>query len=169
MIYLAAPFFTPPQTAILDHIENLLEREDIPFFSPRREGGIINLYRGNDRNAHLRRVFESNVAGMCKCDMMLAGTDYKDTGTIWEMGFWFAEMGGGRLRSKLRNPLVTYSFTDAPANLMLSHSVNGHLRSSNELNDLVIHMREAFTRHGWPCYSNAVESFSFNEMQQTSE
>lgn len=168
MIYLAAPFFTPPQIELIGRLERMLDERNLRYFSPRKQGGVLDIAKKPDQAA-LLKVFASNIEGMRACDMMLAGVDYKDTGTTWEMGFWYGHNKRSSISPKLHHPLVTYSLNNSPANLMLSQSTNGHISSLGELERFIAHVDKAITTVGWNCYGTATDAFKFASSRETNE
>jgi nucleoside 2-deoxyribosyltransferase len=129
MIYLAAPFFNEEQLETLRSVEDLLKEHGLKFFSPRLIGGVLNDMTSEVRERSLKEVFNSNIIGMLNCDIMLAGTGWRDTGTTWEMGWWYG--------AQCRRPLLTYAFNGAPANVMLSQSTGHHFASFSELREFI--------------------------------
>lgn len=147
MIYLAAPFFTPEQVAIVASVERALDEIGMDYFSPRKESGVLNAMTPEQRAQSLSQVFISNVRAIERATLMLAGIDFKDTGTTWEMGFFYGFIYaqfevGYRADSDplIKVPLMTYSFSGKQANVMLSQSSRGHFTG---LDDLYVFMRKA--------------------------
>ena len=133
MIYLAAPFFNEGQLLRLEIVEQCCRKADLKYFSPRIEGGVILDMGHEERARNLMRVFKSNVRGMEASTLMLAGLDDKDTGTTWELGWYYA-----RKRMELPiAPLVTYSFRPIGLNLMLSQSTTGHLEGQAQIEQFI--------------------------------
>lgn len=154
MIYLAAPFFTPEQVAILAAVERTLDEVGLKYFSPRKESGVLNTMAPAERAASLRRVFISNVRAIEEATLLLAGVDFKDTGTVWEQGFFYGysyAIGGTSYRANdddlISVPMMTYSFSGKQANVMLSQSSAGHFTG---LDDLYIFMRKARAYANFP-------------------
>ena len=133
MIYLAAPFFNEGQLLRIGIVEQCCRKADLKYFSPRHEGGVINDMDPELRSKSLLRVFKSNVRGMEASTLMLAGLDDKDTGTTWELGWYY-----GRKRMGLPiAPLITYSFRPMELNLMLSQSTTGHLQGHQQIEQFI--------------------------------
>jgi nucleoside deoxyribosyltransferase len=85
-VYIAAPWFTPEQDQKLQALKQVLKEKRIKFFSPKDE----NLF-GNDNTATVDEVLAGNVGAIRACDVVVAITDGKDVGTIWECGYAFAK------------------------------------------------------------------------------
>ena len=113
-IYLAGPFFNEQQLADQQKIETMCKDFEQPFFSPRLE-----LVLKPDASEEQRsRVFQSNVAHVRGCRLVLANIEGRDTGTLWEMG---AAYGFG-------TPVVAYSPDPSrKLNVMLAYGVRGYL------------------------------------------
>jgi nucleoside 2-deoxyribosyltransferase len=119
-IYIASPFFTPAQKTTLDYIESILATHGVTFFSPRHHG-ILNEMAPEDRAKAMQSVFDMNVQGIDKCEIVLAVVDHKDTGTIWEMGYAY---GKGI-------DVITAAWSASSVNLMLSKGTMGHVELGN--------------------------------------
>jgi len=147
MIYLAAPFFNPPQLQLVKEIERVFEIHGINYFSPRKQHGEKPVPIRD--KAHAKEVFTENWNQiLANSSMVLAVMDYlmpdgswmfitrkdqptipvqlPDTGTVWEMGAAFA----------IRTPVVL--FTNDPArkmNLMLACSALGVIKGLPKLDE----------------------------------
>lgn len=82
-IYLAAPFFNPDQAEKVDQVERLVRILGHDLFSPRLESSFE---QGDDPSP----VLKKNCNGIMYSDYIIAITDDKDVGTMWECGFAFA-------------------------------------------------------------------------------
>lgn len=126
--YLASPFFNEDQIEREERIKSLLRTYGYKVYSPREHGVVGNL---SDSIA-IEETFNSNVEAINDSKKVLAITDRKDMGTIWEAGYAY---GKGI-------PIVYYAETlgDNPFNIMLSESGIGiftddiQLRGACELN-----------------------------------
>jgi|SRR5699024_275095 len=124
-VYLASPFFTPEQLERVELVENMLEEFGFSYFSPRKE-----LVCPPDATDEVRKkTFKGNHDGILDAEMVIAITDGKDVGTIWEMGVAF-EAG---------IPVIGVALTlgKAPFNLMLSESCYTTVRTPEELRDFL--------------------------------
>ncbi len=108
--YLASPFFNDDQIEREERIKNLLRTYGYVVYSPREHGVVGKL---SDKIA-VKETFNSNVEAINNSMKVLAITDRKDMGTIWEAGYAY---GKGI-------PIVYYAETlgDNPFNIMLSES-----------------------------------------------
>lgn len=86
-VYLASPFFRPDQIERVAFIENMLEDCGYTVFSPRKEFVVKPNATSEDR----KKGFTGNCEAIDKADFVLAVTDGKDLGTIWEAGYAFAK------------------------------------------------------------------------------
>lgn len=110
-VYIAAPFFNPDQLKIVVAVEMQLLKKRVEYFSPRSEGTLGDMTVEEQKKSR-KKIFDSNVANMMSCDAMIACVEYKDTGTIWEMGFFYA-MG---------KPIIMLASDPSKINVMLAES-----------------------------------------------
>jgi nucleoside 2-deoxyribosyltransferase len=125
-VYIAAPFFNEEQLRIVKSVELALEARNIEYFSPRSEGTLSAMTREEQERSR-SSIFESNVKNMRECTHMIACVEYKDTGTIWEMGFMFSQ----------NKPLVMLS-SDYKVNVMLAESAVGIAKSADEAANIIL-------------------------------
>ena len=86
-VYLAAPFFTPEQIAMVENLEAALAAYPIfEVFSPRKIGGVLKDMDPAERKARAQLVFESNVTGVHNADVVLAWVNGYDPGVMVELG-----------------------------------------------------------------------------------
>lgn len=126
-VYIAAPFFNEEQIKIVESLELCLESRGIDYFSPRSEGTLSKMTREEQENSR-KAIFESNVNNMCLCTHMIACVKYKDTGTIWEMGFMFAQ----------GKPIVMLSDDLSKINVMLAESALGIAQEASHAADILL-------------------------------
>lgn len=81
--YIAAPFFNEEQIARVERLKSTLSSLDIAYFSPKDES---NLKFKGDSTSGLE-VFKQNINEIAKCDILVAITNDKDTGTLLEAGY----------------------------------------------------------------------------------
>lgn len=131
-VYLASPFFNEEQIERIEYIENLLEELGFEVFSPRKE-----LVIKPDDTALKREVgFSNNCDGITNSDFVLAVTDGKDMGTIWESGYAY---GKGI-------PVLYFAETlgDNAFNLMLAQSaLLGVCKSRKELDAILTEIKNS--------------------------
>jgi nucleoside 2-deoxyribosyltransferase len=82
-VYIAAPFFSPTQLAIVEAIKTVLNQNDIKFFSPKDE----SMFKQGDDP---KDIIDLNCNAITNCDAMVAVTDGKDVGTMFECGYAYA-------------------------------------------------------------------------------
>jgi nucleoside 2-deoxyribosyltransferase len=122
-IYLAGPFFNPQQLNTVKTIEDILDRLDLIYFSPRQGGVILKDLTFEERAIQANRVYKENVDRLNWCDVVLAIIDDRDPGTYWELGYGLAK--GKRL--------VTYTAHDYGLNVMLQEAVTAHVTNLDDL------------------------------------
>lgn len=110
-VYIAGPFFNEEQIRIIESVEHALNQNGIKFFSPRSEGALKEMSR-EEQQASRSAIFQSNVDNMSVCTHMIACVETKDTGTLWEMGFMFAQS----------KPIVMMLSDVSRVNVMLAES-----------------------------------------------
>ena len=87
-VYLAGPFFNEKQIKIIDKIEKAFDRHEINYFSPRKGGGIITDLPVEERMKRSKEIYQSNIDNMIDSDILFAVVDGRDTGTVYEMGYF---------------------------------------------------------------------------------
>ena len=108
--YLASPFFKDSQIQREEAVKNALRNEGYTVYSP-RENGILT----PDATDEVRtKIFKENCEAIQKSHRILAITDEKDIGTIWEAGYAYG----------IGKEVVYYAETlgDNPFNVMLGKS-----------------------------------------------
>ena len=108
--YLASPFFNDEQINREESIKKTLRGYGFTVYAP-REHGIVGSLASQEA---VTSTFNSNVEAIDNSRMVLAITDGKDMGTIWEAGYAY----GNNI------PIVYYAETlgNNPFNIMLSES-----------------------------------------------
>jgi len=104
-VYVAAGWFTPDQEAARAQILHVLRGAGVQVYSPKDDGLYV---KGDDPS----KVFNTNLTEILKCDLVVASTEGKDMGTLFECGFAYS----------MRVPIVYYYLGDGPFNLMLAAS-----------------------------------------------
>lgn len=106
-LYFCGGWFDPQQeeehTRLYDLIKNKFE-----VFNPRL-AGIVSTSDTADR---MTNILFGNLKALNECQVVVAITDRKDMGSIWEMGYAYA----------MKKPIIYYCETlgDKPFNLMLA-------------------------------------------------
>lgn len=126
-VYIAAPFFTDEQIKIVESVEAALESCDIEYFSPRSEGTLSKMSR-DEQESSRKSIFDSNVNNMGLCTHMIACVEHKDTGTIWEMGFMYAQS----------KPIIMFSADLSKINVMLAESAFGIAQEPKHAADIIL-------------------------------
>ena len=119
--YIAAPFFNPDQITRVELVKSILDSKGLTYFSPKDDSAVSNINDPDQR----KRVFALNHESISASRSVIAITDGKDPGTIWEAGFAFAK----------DIPVIYVAFTlgNAPFNLMLAESGVAACRTAEEL------------------------------------
>lgn len=115
-IYFAAPWFSTEQASIHKRVEQALDMTSHHIFSPKRELVV----KPDDPKSIRAKAFTGNLKAIDDADLVVAVTDYKDIGTIWEAGYAYRGL----------KPILYYAETlgDRPFNLMLAQSGMGVVR-----------------------------------------
>lgn len=125
--YIAAPFFNPDQITRVALVETLLEKHGFTYFSPRKQSAI-----GPISNPEVRKkAFMMNVDGIEDAEFLIAITDGKDMGTVFEAGHAYCA----------GIPIIYVAFTlgkDGMFNLMLSESGKAACRTVEELEAAIL-------------------------------
>ena len=119
--YLASPFFKDTQIQREEAVKNALRNEGYTVYSP-RENGVLT----PDATDEVRtKIFKENCEAIQKSHRILAITDEKDIGTIWEAGYAYG----------IGKEVVYYAETlgDNPFNVMLGKSGIGIFTKYNDL------------------------------------
>lgn len=108
--YLASPFFNEEQCEREEFVKNSLRERGYSVYAPREHGIVAK----NESNSVIKEVFDSNVESIKSSKRVIAITDGKDMGTIWEVGYAYG----------IGKEVVYFAETlgNNPFNLMLSES-----------------------------------------------
>lgn len=88
-IYLAGPGFDDEQLRVIHNLEELLEDKlGFEVYSPFRDGITL---KPNSSMEDRDKVFEENVNEIYKSDILIAISDTRDTGTIFEQGVFYSK------------------------------------------------------------------------------
>ena len=119
--YLASPFFNDEQVERERRVRNTLRSVGFRVYAP-IEHGIVS--ETNDKIS-ISETFKSNIDAIRDSSEIIAITDGKDMGTIWEAGYAFG----------IKKPIVYYAETlgDNPFNIMLAESGKGVVRNEDDL------------------------------------
>ena len=126
-IYFAGGWFNPAQEEEHTRVGNFLERhKNLEVFNPRTAGGDFKIGKETE---HMTQVLLNNCKAIDEADLVVAITDYKDMGTLWECGYAYAK----------QKPVIYYCETlyNKPCNLMLAKT-GMVARDIDELENLLI-------------------------------
>lgn len=123
--YIAAPFFNKEQVERVELVENMLREKGYTFFSPRTDSAVEDINNPENR----KKVFALNHQSIDSSDRIIAITDGKDAGTLWESGYAYAK----------NIPIIYVAFTlgKAQFNLMLAESGVAACRTEQELSNAI--------------------------------
>lgn len=124
-VYLASPFFNEEQVNRVNKVKATLTELGYRVYSPKDE----LVCKANPTPEEAKHVFEQNCINIIKADVVVAITDGKDIGTIWEAGFAYGNF----------IPVVYYCETlgNNPFNLMLAQSGKGVITSFDNISDVI--------------------------------
>lgn len=147
-VYLASPFFKPEQIERIEFIENTLEENGYTVFSPRKEFVVKPDATSEDR----KKGFQGNCNAIDNCDFVIAVTDGKDMGTIWEAGYAYSS----------GIPILYFAETlgNNDFNLMLAESGELGVCKSREELDFVL--RDIITYTTLNRYISHGDKFNYN-------
>ena len=120
--YLASPFFNEKQVERMETVLSILRINGNFVFAPYENSVVENQNLQNPE--YRKRIFTKNIEAIKASRMVLAITNDKDMGTLFEAGYAYA----------LGMPVVYLAEEpDGPFNLMLSESGIGVYTSMTEL------------------------------------
>jgi nucleoside 2-deoxyribosyltransferase len=132
-VYCAAPFFSPPQVAVVEKIENLLEELGIEYYSPRKDGVLMSMTR-EERRKKSKDVFDRNIEKMNWADCIVAVIDDRDQGVQIELGFCI----GKRLYENYFQKIITYTEVGHGLNVMVQEAVDAHCKGIDRLKECLL-------------------------------
>jgi nucleoside 2-deoxyribosyltransferase len=112
-VYIAAPFFSEVQLSIVRRVERRLAAYGIEYFSP-REVGVLKDMSVDDQMKSKKEIFDGNIKNMDECTHMVACIEHKDTGTTFEIGYYFAK----------EKPVVLFHDHPERINVMLAEAAH---------------------------------------------
>lgn len=135
-VYLASGWFTPSQLEEVKMIEQICEGfEEINLYSPRKE----NLCSPTATQREQCHAFNENIKHVHESDLIIANTNNKDMGTIFEAGvaYW------------ANTPIIYFaSGLKGPFNLMLAQS---GIAVSTDISQLIHHLNEFIKDQQYVC------------------
>ena len=132
-IYLAGPFFNDQQIETIELIENEFDKYGFDYFSPRKSsGGVISHLSLEDRTKASKKIYDKNVEEMMNANILFAIIDGRDTGTVYEMGYFKALTDHFKYKTKeasvdLQRYSITFTNENFGLNIMLKESVDAHI------------------------------------------
>lgn len=119
-VYLAAPFFNDVEVERMQYVAGVLRSRGFDVFVP-FENQLAGLEFASKpwRDA----VFANDVMNIHKADLVVGIYDGEDAGTMWELGFAFAN----------RIPSVVFSEDTRCLNLMITDSLHAFIDSREKL------------------------------------
>jgi hypothetical protein len=141
-IYLAGPWFNPTQVERYEEILGLLTEwrdeylADRGLYVPRE-----NPCPPNASDATRQRIYDRNLTEIEDASAVVAITDEKDVGTIYELGY-AACLRDLKPRQSPRSPLlvgVALTLGDRPFNLMLARGLDATCTSIAQLRAVLFH------------------------------
>ena len=141
-VYLASPWFNPDQMSRMLAVHQILTEwvTRSPLESTNKRTLFAPYYDNlcpPDASIETRRAaYAANVQEAAESDILVAVTDEKDIGTIFELGY------AARARDIIGSPTlvgVALTLGDKPFNLMLSEGLDVVCKSLIELRDFMLH------------------------------
>lgn len=84
-VYLGGPFFNEPQIQRVETVKNILTALGIRFFSPKDEC----MFKAGVTTP--QQILDLNLRAIDNASLLIAITDDKDTGTMFEAGYCYAK------------------------------------------------------------------------------
>ena len=125
-VYIASPFFTEEQKAVVTHIEAKLELLDIPFFSPRSFGVLMDM-TAEEKEKRATAIYYKNLLEINKADLIIAYIDNWDAGTTFEIGY----------AAGYHKDIITLSTSNYGLNVMIQKAVIAHIFDVEKLGEAI--------------------------------
>ena len=89
-IYVAGPLFTEGQRWLLERVDAVCREQGFETYLPHRDAGLF------DRDSDSSFFFQQDLRQLAEADAVVAvlNGDDVDSGTAWEMGYFYAQKGG---------------------------------------------------------------------------
>jgi nucleoside 2-deoxyribosyltransferase len=138
-VYLAGPFFKPEQIEVLETLEKIIRGEGFELISPRFAGVLSNMDQDR-RQAAALTIFAHNCVDLHEADIVIAIIDDRDSGTMWEMGFFYGlfwSQKGGKERK-----IYTFTNHNYNLNIMLAGCVEGHVTGYDQMAEILERIKQ---------------------------
>lgn len=106
--YVASGWFTPTQEKVRKEIIEIVKNVNMHIYSPKDD--LLYVRGRTDPQA----VFKENLDQIQSCDVVIASTEGKDMGTLFECGYAYS----------INKPIIYYWKGKGKFNLMLSQSAH---------------------------------------------
>ena len=145
VVYAAGGFFNEKQLRTMELVESVLsEFPQFRIFKPRDGASAAkklnrDIGAGKDPSRDTRhQVFRDNVDNIDNAALVVAVTDDRDVGTIFEIGYAY----------KGNVPIITFTNEGYGQNLMLAESVLAHCKGPEQLREACALFIEQMTETG---------------------
>lgn len=151
-VYLAGPFFNDKQKNRMDMLKSVLVGHGLQVADPRELGPVIVDSAETVKTPEFfQKIFDGNIQGMADSFMLIASVDEKDTGTSFEMGWFFAQFG---------RPIVTVSLDNVKPNVMLAQAVDGHFSNMETYTQFIDLNTNSIKKSDWVTVVNYLEKMT---------
>lgn len=130
-VYLAGPFFTPEQKAVMAELKEILTSSGFSVADPQELNPVVKDLPPEERTPDLfSRIYNDNLKAMWSSSIIVAYIGEKDVGTAFELGFFRSKAVGN-------HAIITFSGEGQSTNLMLTQCSNKHLSSVQGFKDFI--------------------------------
>lgn len=126
-IYLAASLKSE-DIHVCQQVEEACSEYELNLFSPRKNG-LIETMSTEERKRSSKSLFDDNISQMNRSQIMLARVDLKDTGTLFEIGYFYRK--GGAIVAFSERPI------ERGINLMISYACSLYAPSMESVQRLL--------------------------------
>ncbi len=121
-VYLASGFFNDQQLQKVEKTEGILRAKGLLVFSPREHQNESLPLGSREWRAE---TFRDDRAAILQSDVVVAIYDEQDAGTMWEIGFAYAN----------QKPIVILHINEEPVNIMITESLHAYVDSFRQLDE----------------------------------
>lgn len=137
-VYLASPWFTPEQMQRMEDTLAVLREWESSGPNRKVYAPYVELLCPPDAGLDVRKkIYDSNVREAAYADVVVAVTDGKDIGTLYELGY----AACARDMHEMGSPLLfglALSLGDRPFNLMLAEGLDAVCKTLDQLRELML-------------------------------